>query len=130
MAEPTLTKPLPNQSDPEPTRESPIFQPKFDILENDQELTLHGDLPGVEQDDLDIRYENEQLVICGHVKSRNEGLQPVQQEYGIGDFHRVFTIGESIDAQRITAEIHNGVLVMHLPKTEAVKPKRIKVKSV
>jgi HSP20 family molecular chaperone IbpA len=77
-----------------------------------------------------VRYENEQLYISGRVTIRNEGLQVLRQEYGVGDFQRTFTIGESIDPQAISAEVHNGVLVVHLPKSEAAKPKRIAVKAV
>lgn len=50
-------------------------------------------------------------------------------EYGEGDFYRVFTIHESIDSTRITAECKNGVLTVHLPKVEAVRPRQIKVAS-
>jgi HSP20 family molecular chaperone IbpA len=115
---------------PEPTRETPTYQPLFDILENENELTLYGDLPGVGQDDFDIRYENEQLMILGRVASRNEGLEVMRQEYGVGDFQRVFAIGEAINAEAINAEVHNGVLVVHLPKAESAKPKRIAVKAI
>ena len=87
-------------------------------------------MPGVHQDDLDIRYESDQLIIAGRVAARNEDLQVLRQEYGIGDFQRTFSIGESIDAEAINAEVHNGVLVVHLPKAESAKPKRIAVKSV
>ncbi|QDT01954.1 Spore protein SP21 [Rubripirellula lacrimiformis] len=107
-----------------------MFQPRFDITESENELTLYGDLPGVMQDDLDIRYENEQLVIAGRVEPRNATMQVLRREYGVGDFRRAFTIGESIDADAINAEVHNGVLVVHLPKAEAAKPKRIAVKAV
>jgi HSP20 family protein len=130
MAETTLTQAAPNRSTGEPTRQAPLFQPRFDITENESELTLLGDLPGVKQDDLDIRYENDQLTIQGRVAARNEGLQMLRQEYGIGDFQRTFVIGESIDADAINAEMHNGVLTVHLPKAEAAKPKRIAVKAV
>jgi HSP20 family molecular chaperone IbpA len=130
MTENTLAPTAPAQATAEPTRQAPLFQPRFDITENGNELTLYGDLPGAQQDDLDIRYENEQLIISGRVSARNEGLQVLRQEYGIGDFQRTFTIGESIDAEAIAAEIHNGVLVVHLPKAEAAKPKRIAVKAV
>lgn len=112
----------------EPTRESPVFTPRFDILENENELTLYGDLPGVKIDQIDIRYESEQLVVHGRVVDRGAGLTFLRQEYGVGDFHRVFTIGEAIDAEKISAELHDGVLAIHLPKTEAVKPRRIEVK--
>ncbi len=130
MNESTLATPRKTQPEPEPTRQTPIYQPRFDIVENENELTLYGDLPGLEQNQLDVRYENEQLIIHGKVDDRNDDVKYLRQEYGIGDFHRTFVIGESIDAAKITAEVHNGVLVIHLPKSEAVKPKRIEVKSV
>ncbi len=130
MAESTLAPTAPAASSAEPTRQVPFFQPHFDITENESELTLYGDLPGVKQDELDVRYENEQLIIQGRVAARNEGLQMLRQEYGIGDFQRTFTIGESINTAAITAEVHNGVLVVHLPKAEACKPKRIAIKAI
>ncbi|MDX1929836.1 MAG: Hsp20/alpha crystallin family protein [Pirellulaceae bacterium] len=130
MAETTLAKTQPTPAVPEPTRETPTYQPLFDILENENELTLYGDLPGVGQDDLDIRYENEQLTIRGRVANRNEGLEVIRQEYGVGDFLRIFAIGEAIKTEAINAEVHNGMLVVHLPKAEAAKPQRIAVKSI
>lgn len=130
MNEGTVATPRKTQREAEPTRETPIYQPRFDIVENENELTLYGDLPGLKQDQLDIRYESEQLVIHGKVDDRNDKVKFLHREYGIGDFHRAFSIGESIDASKITAEVHNGVLAIHLPKSEAVKPKRIEVKAV
>lgn len=130
MAETLLTKTQPTPTEPEPTRETPTYQPLFDILEHENELTLYGDLPGVGQYDLDIEYKNEQLIIRGRVASRNKQLEALRQEYGVGDFQRVFAIGEAINAEAINAEVHNGVLVVHLPKSDAAKPKRIAVKAV
>ena len=130
MAENTLVKTQPASTGPEPTRDMPTYQPLFDILESENELTLFGDLPGVGQHDLDIQYENEQLIIRGRVASRNEGLAVIRQEYGVGDFQRVFAIGEAINAEAISAEVHNGVLVVHVPKAESAKPKRIAVKAI
>jgi HSP20 family molecular chaperone IbpA len=129
MAENTLNTPRPTQSEPEPTRQTPIYQPRFDIVETESELTLYGDLPGVNDDGIDIRYENEQLILVGTVRPREESARMLRQEYGIGDFRRVFTIGESINADKITAEVHSGVLTIHLPKAEAAKPTRIAVKA-
>ncbi len=50
-------------------------------------------------------------------------------EYGVGDYYRAFTIGEAIDADKITAELKQGVLTVHLPRVESVKPKKVAVKA-
>lgn len=112
---------------PEKTYQS-TYVPRFDIWEGEDELLLFGDLPGVTVDDLDIRFENRELTILGRVSPRHEG-ELLYREYGIGDFHRTFTVGEVIDAEKISAEMHNGVLKLHLPKSEKVKPRRIEVKA-
>jgi HSP20 family protein len=105
------------------------YVPRFDIWEGDDELRLYGDLPGVSPDHLDIQFENQELTIHGKVCRCHEGVECMYGEYGIGDFHRTFTIGEAIDAEKISAEMHNGVLTLHLPKSEEVKPRRIEVKA-
>jgi HSP20 family molecular chaperone IbpA len=112
---------------PEQTYQS-SFVPRFDIWEGADELLLYGDLPGVTADDLDIRFENRELTIRGKVSPRHDG-EFLYGEYGIGDFHRSFTVGETIDAARISAEMRNGVLTLHLPKTEKVRPRKIEVKA-
>lgn len=104
-----------------------VFTPRFDIWETDDELVLYGDLPGVDPSDLDIRFEDGQLSLHGRVAPRQPEVQYLFGEYGIGDFHRSFAIGESIDTSQISAELSNGVLTLRLPKTEAVKPHRIQV---
>jgi HSP20 family molecular chaperone IbpA len=109
------------------TRDKPLYVPRFDIWETDDELVLCGDMPGVMTDDVDIRFENRELVIHGKVEPRNEHAQYVYQEYGIGDYHRTFTIGEAIDSTKISASMRDGVLTVHLPKTDQMKPRRIKV---
>jgi HSP20 family molecular chaperone IbpA len=113
----------------ERTRGGTIFTPRFDIWETADELVLYGDMPGVDVSDLDVQFENNQLTIYGRVKPRHADVTYLGGEYGMGDFYRTFTIGESIDRGRISAELHNGVLILHLPKTEAVKPRRIEVKT-
>jgi HSP20 family protein len=104
------------------------YSPRFDIWENDDEMILYGDLPGVMPEDLDVRFENPVLTIHGTVKPRHTDIKFLQGEYGIGDFHGTFTIGEAIDTARISAELKNGVVTVHLPKNEKVKPRRIEVK--
>lgn len=104
------------------------YRARFDIRETADELTLYGDLPGVRTEDLEIQFENRELTIHGKVAPRQTGHQYLYAEYGVGDFYRTFTIGESIDPSNITAELKDGVLTLHLPKTAAVKPRRIEIR--
>jgi HSP20 family protein len=113
----------------ERTRGGPTYTPRVDILETAAELRVFADLPGVQAEDLDIRFEDHELTIYGKVAARHADIEPLVSEYGIGDFHRTFSIGEAIDATKISADLNNGVLTLHLPKTEKVKPRRIKVKT-
>lgn len=113
----------------ERTRGGLTYSPRIDIWEADDELMLYADMPGVSAENLDIQFENRELRIHGKVCPRHEGINFLYGEYGIGDFHRTFAIGESIDSEKISAELKDGVLTLHLPKTEAVKPRRIEVKT-
>jgi HSP20 family protein len=113
---------------PETTRGGVYFTPRVDIYETENELTLYAELPGVRPEDVDLRYENGELLLHGRVRPRQGGRNVLLQEYDEGDFYRVFTIHESIDSTKITAECKNGVLVVHLPKAEAVKPRQINVR--
>ena len=112
----------------ERARNGQTYSPRFDIWENDDELVLYGDMPGVTADTLDIQFEDRTLTIHGKVESRHNDLEYLYGEYGIGDFYRTFTIGEYIDSEKISAELDGGVLTLHLPKSEAAKPRRIEVK--
>jgi len=113
----------------ERTRTGTTYVPRFDIVETDEELTLYGDLPGVAPANLDVRFENNHLTIRGKVEPRPQDREFLYGEYGIGDYYREFQISEVIDREKISAELNNGVLTVHLPKIEAVKPRRIEVKS-
>jgi HSP20 family protein len=113
---------------PEATRGGVFFTPRVDIVETDAELTLFAEVPGVRPGDVDLRYEKGELLLHGRVKPRQGRQTMLLQEYEEGDFYRAFTIHESIDAERISAECKNGVLTVHLPKVEAVRPRQIKVR--
>jgi HSP20 family protein len=114
---------------PERTRGGVAFTPRVDIVETSDELLLYADLPGVRPDDLDVRFENGELIVHGKCAPRNENANFLLAEYGLGDFYRAFSISESIDASRIVANLKHGVLTVHLPKTEKAKPKRIAIKA-
>jgi len=114
---------------PERTRGGVTFTPRVDIFETDEELLLYADVPGVRPEDLDVRYEHGELTIHGKVQPRYEGSDFIWNEYEVGDWYRVFSLSEEIDAEKISAELKNGVLVLHLPKVAEAQPKRIQVKS-
>src|SRR5688572_6760646 len=97
---------------PEWTRENLAFTPRMDIFETADELRLNADLPGVQPADLDVRFENGELVVHGKCAARNEGANYLLTEYGVGDFYRSFSISESVDASRIDARLTNGVLTL------------------
>jgi HSP20 family protein len=115
------------RSHPEATRGA-HYTPRVDILETENELQLFADLPGVRAEDLELRFDKGELMLYGKCPQRQPGAEFLLNEYGIGDFYRAFAIGHEIDAGKISAEMKNGVLTVHLPKSEAVKPKKIKVK--
>lgn len=112
------------------TRGGNHFTPRVDIYETENELTLFAEMPGVRPEDVDLHYEQGELVMRARVRPRSEGKHLLLQEYEEGDFYRAFNIHESIDASRISADCKNGVLIIHLPKAEAVKPRQITVKGV
>ena len=113
----------------EMTRDVTTYVPRVDILENDDGIVLYADMPGVDKDNLDIHFEDRQLTIHGKVEWRQSDMTFVGGEYGVGDFHRTFAIGETIDVDKISAEIKNGVLTLHLPKADSAKPRKIAVTS-
>ena len=113
----------------EPTHGGAVFTPQVDILEFEDELTLQADMPGVELEGVDIHFENGELTLHGRVAPRDEGVQLMYREYDVGDFHRSFKIGSSIDSAKIAAQLADGVLTVHLPKNESVKPRKIQVTS-
>lgn len=116
-----------NETLPENIRGGQHYTPRVDICETDKELIAYADVPGVRPEDVDLRYENGELLLHGRVQPRSMSGTALLYEYGTGDFYRVFSIHESIDAKRISAEVKNGVLVVHLPKMEALQPRQIKV---
>jgi len=112
----------------EPTWSDRYYRPNVDIVETPHELTLFADMPGAEANSIEINFDKGLLAITGKVRTRQrEDTCFCSREYGVGGFRRSFEVSEAIDAAKITAEFTHGVLTLHLPKIEAVKPRKIKV---
>ena len=112
----------------ERTRNGIFFRPSVDILEKHNELLVVADVPGASGDDVDIRFDDGTLTIHAKVEPRHEHTEYLLQEYQIGDYWRTFEISEAIDASKISADYAEGVLTLHLPKAEALRPRKIEVK--
>jgi HSP20 family molecular chaperone IbpA len=99
--------------------ERPAVAPRVDVYESKDELLLVADLPGVERDRLDIEA----------VRRPEHAGTPLVREARRYDYRRSFTLPDGIDRDQIAAELANGVLTLRLPKSAAVKPRRIAVKA-
>jgi HSP20 family protein len=115
-------------STPAATRDGQVryISPRIDIVETDNGYLLTADLPGVSKDQLEITIESGELSIIGHRDFQNEG-EPLYRERRPYGFRRVFELDHSIDSEKISASLENGVLRLDLPKTEEVKPRKIEV---
>lgn len=108
------------------------WRPATDVIETDKEIVLKAELPGVKKEDVSVELDGNALTIRGERKEEKEEkgrkLHRVERFYGA--FMRSFTLPESVDAKAIKAEMKDGVLEVHLPKTEAPerKPTKIEVK--
>jgi HSP20 family protein len=105
------------------------WSPAVDILENENELILTADLPGVPLDQIDIRIEDGTLTLSGQREfekaTEKAGYHRVERSYGA--FKRYFALPDSVDAEKVAAAYDNGVLKVTLPKKELAKPRSIKV---
>jgi HSP20 family protein len=112
----------------EATRNGQFVTPRVDILETETELLLFADMPGVTPDDIDLRYEQGELILRGKVQPLERKAHLIFGEFDTADFYRMFQVQESIDASKIEAEFRNGVLTVHLPKQEVAKPKQVPIR--
>ena len=128
-SETTITKPTAGETAvAERTRCGCCYRPNVDILEEKDELLVLADVPGTRSDSIDVRFEDGMLEIRAAVEPRrDDGQGYLVQEYGVGDYFRTFQVSEAVNAAKISAQYADGVLTLHLPKVEAVKPRKIAV---
>lgn len=114
----------------ERTRNRKVYVPKVDIYETREAMVLIADMPGVDEQSVDITLEKNILTITGNVEAAiYDGKTLAYAEYDTGDYQRAFTISDEVDRERITAMVKNGVLRLTLPKAEKSKVKKIAIKS-
>jgi len=106
------------------------WSPLVDITEDDKEYLIKTELPEVKKDDVKVTVENGVLTITGERKFEKEekGRKYHRVERAYGNFVRSFTLPDDADANKVNAEFKDGVLKVHVAKSEAAKPKHIEVK--
>jgi HSP20 family protein len=106
------------------------WSPAIDVAENEKELTVRAELPGIDPKDLDVTVTGNQLVLSGEKResSEHEGKDFHHSETRYGSFRRTIPLPEGIDAENVDAQYANGVLTLHLTKIAPAAQKRIEVK--
>jgi HSP20 family protein len=105
------------------------FTPPVDIYEDEHNITLKIEVPGINENDIDVRIENNTLTVHGERKvekdEKEENFLRIERQYG--SFTRSFTLPHSVDLGQVSAHYDKGVLKINLTKKAEAKPKQIKV---
>jgi HSP20 family protein len=105
------------------------FAPLVDVYEDEHNVTLKIEVPGIDEKDVDIRIENNTLTVHGERKfekeEKEENYRRVERQYG--SFTRTFTLPSTVDQESVQADYEKGVLKVKLAKKAEAKPKQIKV---
>jgi len=109
--------------------ERPTLAPACDVYENKDEILVVADLSGIEAKALKINLEKGELVLEAHRDELTHEGAFLGAEWGRCDFRRRFSIPSGIDASKISAELKDGVMHLHQPKSEALKPRQIAVRA-
>lgn len=116
------------ESGRESDREGALLPP-VDVVEDVSGITLFADLPGVAREQLNVRIDAETLTIEGDLAlDVPEGMASSHAEVGVSRYRRVFTLSKELDAEKISAELKDGVLKLRIPKAEHAQPRRIEVR--
>jgi HSP20 family protein len=105
------------------------WTPSVDIYEGKEEIVLAAELPGLRREDVRVDVEDRMLTISGERKLENQDQQDAYTriERVYGQFSRSFNLPSTVDVDRISAQMEDGVLKVHMPKREESKPRQIEV---
>jgi HSP20 family protein len=105
------------------------WAPAVDLLERDDSLVLKADLPGLNEDDVQIEVRDNVLTIAGERKAEHEERQNgyYRVERSFGRFSRSLQLPDGVDAESIAASFDKGVLEVTIPKPEQRQPRRIEI---
>ena len=109
------------------TRQLPSVTPTVDILESETEILLRVDMPGISRENITINIDNGTMTLAGTRELSKTGVPNWSEVHDL-EFHRTFSIPQSIDLAKVNAALQDGVLNLHLPKSESAKPRQIEIK--
>lgn len=102
--------------------------PPLNVWEDGERFFVEAELPGLKHEDLELTVVENELTLTGRRgEPQREGVAYHRQERGVGEFSRVLRLPAEVDADKVEATMHDGVLLIKLPKSESAKPKKIKV---
>jgi HSP20 family protein len=99
--------------------------PLVDVQSTPESIVLHAEMAGVDKTGVDITVEDGNLVLSGHRAPLEVSGAPIYQERRPVDYQRIYELVPSIDTDKITARVEQGILTVTLPKAERVKPRKI-----
>ena len=112
----------------ESAEELQTLLPRVDVFENKDGILLVADMPGVPKDKLELRVENDTLLIEGEIAPDTpENMEPVYAEVRLSRYRRAFSLSAELDTSRIDAQLRDGVLNLRIPKHAHAQPRKIKV---
>jgi len=110
------------------SRDETTLMPPVDVIEDAAGITLYADLPGVPKDRLSLHVEADTLTIEGEVGLEvPEGMEVTHAEVGLPRYRRQFNLSRELDPEKVSAELHQGVLKLRIPKAAHAQPRRIEV---
>jgi HSP20 family molecular chaperone IbpA len=106
------------------------LRPAVDIYEDGQGITLQADLPGVSKDRLDVRVENQSLVIEGQVQfDLPEGAEASYADVRSSVYRRSFALSGELEMEKIEANLKDGVLTLHIPRRRELRARKIQIQT-
>ncbi len=116
--------------EPQKRNEHPLYSPHADILETKDEFMVIADLPGVDENKVEVNLEKNILTINAFpAMEQPQGYRLFYSEYAPGEYERRFVLSDVVDRDKIEARVKNGVLYLRLPKATQAKARQISVRS-
>lgn len=103
------------------------ISPRYQLHETKDAFTLTLEMPGVDKDSLSIEADRETLTVRGRRTESVEGLRPLLRERVVADYHREFSMDDTVNWEGITASIQEGVVTVTIPKAADLVPRKVSI---